>query len=264
MSTFPAYVMPAVMWVLFLLTAALAVKQASYVLVYGSIFNWIRNGFKAGMRSRIFGSRLLHALFTCTLCMTTQIALWLVALPIALVVFFYGADFGLALYPTDSTGRILYAVVSGFCGGMAVAGLATVFMTRTEYPPNRFDELFRKYQELETENLTLRAASNGGNVPIIWGKAFTHADLVAIFDAIEDGCKGIDCIFALARCNISTFNEGVQEWVRRKGLPMSTAGVLRDKLAPLFSEYRNSQWFIHGNPKARKQLLDELYQKLFS
>lgn len=60
---------------------ALAVKQVAYALKDGSVFQWLRSFIYRGSEKGWLGFFTLNQLFTCKLCMSVQVSLWLVFLP---------------------------------------------------------------------------------------------------------------------------------------------------------------------------------------
>jgi hypothetical protein len=254
-------------------TAAFAIKQMSYIIVNGSIFNWIRDGFKRGMRDNVPGSETLHALFTCTLCMTTQLSLWLVTLPTLVVLFVGVVD--LQFLPAEGIARFLYTVGFGLMLGFGVGGLATIFMTRTEYPPTKYQRLYRDHTRLQSDYNLLEAdldllqesydllrsqrdssVSSSINLPV------SLEDMTALFDKIDRSCKGIQCLIRRSYCFDDTAADVCAEWVKEKQLTASQHKLLKGKLMPIVELYFSHQWEIANDPVRRAAAIERFYQTL--
>ncbi len=121
-----------------LVVCAIAVKQAAYILMHGSIFESLRNWIYSKMEDEVFGFEKLNELFTCKVCMTTQVSIWLISVPLM----FSG------LLPSMS----LIGMMAVFlCVAFAVSGLAVLFWNLFEYKVQKFEELRRSYEQRESE-----------------------------------------------------------------------------------------------------------------
>lgn len=121
-----------------LLVSAIAVKHAGYILMYGSIFESLRGFIADKMEEGAFGFEKLNELFTCKVCMSTQVAIWLVAVPLTLSGVLPG-------------GGILIKVAGFAVIAFAVAGVAVWFWNLSEYRVQKFEEQARQYRSKITE-----------------------------------------------------------------------------------------------------------------
>ena len=108
-----------------LVVCAIAVKQAAYILMHGSIFESLRNWIYSKMEDEVFGFEKLNELFTCKVCMTTQVSIWLISVPL---------------------------MFSGLLPSMSLIGMmAVLFWNLFEYKVQKFEELRRSYEQRESE-----------------------------------------------------------------------------------------------------------------
>jgi hypothetical protein len=172
--------------VLATLLSALAVKHVADILLYGSIFQPLRSFIakKETENTPFFGT--LNQLFTCLLCMSTQVAVWLAGVPASIIAWMHFGDVWVSLFVL-------------FVATMAVATLGMGLWTLLEYSPNRFhargrelDEANRKVREL---TLLLRASANTvvlrskDGFEVFFGKD----EYFSFLDATLAKCKNIGC-----------------------------------------------------------------------
>jgi len=246
-----------------LIVLGLAVKQISYVLVYGSIFDWIRRLAKQGMESGVPGARKLRELFTCTLCVTTQLAIWLIGLPTGYEVFTHEA--ALPLHPAALIGRLIYAIAAGAIAAFAVGGVATKLMVKTEYPPKRYNDLFEQHEVLKARYGALAATAKGG-APGMAVASFTLTDLTTLLQGAAATCRGYSCRYLRARCIAEACKNELAKMAGPRGWSAADAAELLGKLAPLLSEYReNAEYYLSRDRDVVSEryiaFVEELYHK---
>jgi hypothetical protein len=105
---------------------ALAVKQIAYALMQGSLFDPLRRLIRRKMNEGVFGFETLNELFTCELCMTMQVSLWLVLIPATLVSYQY--------HLTD----LVTLIWVNFVYAMGISGIALGAWRFLEYPAKRY------------------------------------------------------------------------------------------------------------------------------
>jgi len=128
---------------------ALAVKQLSYALMQGSVFQPLREYVRTKMRQGAWGFETLNELLTCKLCTTMEVSLWCVTLPMVAL----GAHFDAAadLLGAHSSPLLLWGllILGSFLYGMAVSGLALGLWNLLEYPAKRYEDVAFKLREAE-------------------------------------------------------------------------------------------------------------------
>jgi hypothetical protein len=235
--------------------ASLAIKHMSFVIVNGSIFNPIRDSLKRGFRDGVFGAETLHELFTCTLCMTTQLSIWLVGVPATMLVLFGNLGLILPLFPTDTLRVVLYALAFGTSAGFGVGGLATILMTRSEHPPQRYLALLRAHQELQ-------ARCKEGSTITISGALLNVEDLTQVFNNIDAECRGIGCPILRAHCLQNTLRSVLKSWMRLGKLTYRQAMDIIHRLDPPVQAYDNNRWQFAKDTQQRAAFIRELYKTL--
>lgn len=247
-------------FILLALSASLVVKQLAHLLVYGSIFNWIRDGLKDGMKKKAFGAETLHELFTCTLCMITQLSIWFIAIPLAVIAHFHGE--ALPFFPESTLLQLAYALALGASAALVVGAFATYFMFRVEYPSTRFKKVYDELNEAHLYIKDLEAAGIAAGNPLLTSETFTRVHLGEYIAAMDNGCKGISCAFARYECRLLRSQRFLTLWGKRENASALVLARLARKLVPIFQEYSGTSG-RYRNDAARDEFIDALYAKLF-
>ncbi len=158
-----------------LVVFGLAVRQAAYILMFGSIFEDLRHGIEERTDSSVLFQKL-NELFTCKVCMTAQVSIWLVALPVTTIAAmrFHAIRFiiGSAPWPVG----IPVFLIAVFVIAMAVAAAAVLFWDIIELRRKKFEEQREKYtrqiRELRKELAAQyqRAAEETSSEPVLTGR----------------------------------------------------------------------------------------------
>jgi hypothetical protein len=247
-------------FILLALLASLAVKQLAHLLVYGSIFDWIRDGLKDGMKKKAFGAKTLHELFTCTLCMITQLTLWLIAVPLAAIAYYNGSV--LPFFPESIIWQLPYATTFGILAALVVGAFATYFMFKVEYPSTRFKKAFDELNEAHLYIRELEAAGAVAGNPALSSEVFTRVHFDEYITAMDRGCAGISCRFARHSCRLTRGSRFLNQWAKREEASPLTLAQLGRRLVPVFQEYALTSGEYRSD-QARGEFLDALYAKLF-
>lgn len=130
-----------------LLIFGLAVRQMSFILFFGSVFESLRTGIKKKLESTAKGTKSewfwlkTNQLFTCHLCMMAQVAIWttaftLIVLTISMPHFLIKLiGFRVDLFP-----EIILNVGFTFIFAMSIAAVAMGFWNLIEFFPRRLEE----------------------------------------------------------------------------------------------------------------------------
>lgn len=198
---------PTILFVLvFFFLSAVSVKHISYILMHGSVFNGLRKIIRKRAQDKKFGFAKLNQLFTCKVCMNTQMSIWCVALPVA----FSGIlPHELLEYP--SLGILFFLILI-----FSVSGLAVLFWNISEYQVLEFERQIKNY---EAELRILRLAALGHSGPDSGGaepSCITLDQLKKILNEISSRCDDIGCGYTKRDCRVETLRK-VSERIHSKG-----------------------------------------------
>lgn len=129
------------------LLLALAVKQLSYALMQGSLFEPLRRYIRDGMRRDQRGFEILSELISCKLCMTMQVSLWFVMIPVVVAATYADlarAHLGSTTGPAMAVG---FVVLGSFLYSTAVSALALGLWIHLEYPAKRYEQCAFELEE---------------------------------------------------------------------------------------------------------------------
>lgn len=203
----------------------LAVRQISFILINGSVFQWLRGLLrrKAYKSSWPWLWGKGHELFTCNICMTAQVAIWFAGAPITLGVY--------AKWPHPITAflsiQLPFVVEAGvalwlwFVLSMAFAGAAMGWWWVLSYLPTKLGLL-----KDEARPCVFRRP------PVVPSAWFAWA--VA---AIEDGCLSIGCSKVKDECVGTNIDWVIQEQVTSGLVDEHDAPSLRCALSLAYSYY---------------------------
>jgi hypothetical protein len=205
-----------------LVLIVLSVMHIATILIEGSIFEEMRGAFRerAG-RSLLF--RQLRDLFTCRLCMSTQVTIWFVTVPSLFARFWFvplGKIAAAGLVPCwlDVLGTGLIA----FVANMAIARLAIV----------AYEKLSRKISRLENANAALKAelaaartrlaslADSENSVAIAATSAydsFSLKDFSELVGVYMRKCASINCSFRRGDCLRDRASGAATDWAKETG-----------------------------------------------
>ncbi|KND48883.1 MAG: hypothetical protein AB200_00450 [Parcubacteria bacterium C7867-005] len=232
------------------LVSAVAVKQASYILIHGSIFESLRNWIEDGMHREWFGFEKLRELFTCQLCMTTQVSIWLVAIPLLL------------------SGRVpavgFVETVAGFAVTVfAVSGLAIWFWNLSESGPKRLEADRKRYDQII---ISLRKEISSGAPPEQTSAPSSYMDremFGRLLDHIESACKGHGCGYSRRDCRREEARQFTVNQMRL-GMLAQRFGVevLLGALDETLPEYFRLRWRNKSSSSHLNSFRDKVFARL--
>lgn len=228
------------------LVSAFAVKQASYILMNGSVFEWLRIWIVRGAQGRSFLFGKLRDLFNCNLCMTTQVTLWAVA-PAGTVMAYQHLNL-----ETWQVPLAFMAIVFG------VSGLAIGVWNFTEFRRKHF-EAQAEYYEQKIALLQDRLYK-GGVFKLISQNHFDE-----VLDRIEYACKGITCPYRYRDCYREEVPLYLRDMVSRGqiGADLDLA-LIELALLRVIPEYIRTMWYWSGTPKKKTEIRDSAYKNFLS
>lgn len=230
----------------------LTVKHASYILIYGSIFESLRMSLRRAGKSRGpigWFFRKLTGLFSCNLCMNTQLAFWLCTLPAFFIIReFWGWDKLLAsITSQDPSNRMVLFFTSAtlILWWMSIASLSMWYWNLSEFRMDRFEKQRVYYERLLSEN---EFQKNGVRTLF-----FTPMLFEELLQRINDECSWIDCPFRRADCQ----DDQIREWRNEKG--ENNSRISYDALNSAIRKYHyNKSDDIYKNSELIAQLVFEI------
>lgn len=219
---------PILIAVLGFMVSAIAVKHASYILMHGSVFESLRNFIKKQMEDDVFGFEKLNELFTCKVCMNTQVALWMVAFPLLL-------SGNLSFLGTWMTAPIFAVTL------FSVSGMATWFWNLSEFRSQKFHELEARHQSELT--LLRKAITKGGSdYGITQATQLQEQQFFLIVEAMEMGCRGIGCGYRRRDCRQNKAAEMVRRLIKNQTLSPSFEWEGIPALEDVLPDYFRDRW----------------------
>lgn len=198
---------------------ALAVKQVAYALKDGSVFQWLRSFIYRGSEKGWLGFFTLNQLFTCKLCMSVQVSLWLVFLPALKLVWDNNLLQGIS-------GSLWMVALIVAIYALAISGIAQGLWTWLEFPEYRYRAA--DFEVAELRKLLKRC--NGGNFRLE-STLVTQRNILALVQELNK-CARIGCGYSRRDCRMKS----VENWVQAVGgLSMRQEGVLLNMLRDKFS-----------------------------
>lgn len=176
-------------WIL----SILAIKHIAYILIYGSIFEPTREELKrraktGGAQGWVF--KKLSGMFSCNLCMITQLTFWLFITPL----YFFTSNIGGT--------NVALTIVSAFLLWMATASLSMLYWNFSEFRLERFVRQRDYYEELLS-----KVVSTGKRQ-----MTFNMESTEELLGFIDDECSHIDCPFRREDC----VYDAIRTWVKNK------------------------------------------------
>lgn len=236
------------------LLLSLAVKQMSYALTSGSVFDPLRRSLQWGMHKGIWGFETLSELFSCKLCMTMQVSIWSIGIPLVLAELYvgFGRNFLNEFMPVYAAWA--FFVLVAFLFSMAISGIALGLWIFLEYPAKRYEDAAYKLQlaEQRVADLTelLRTQGNNQTVTTIPEQNATVSEILSLEEFrnfmlfVNNACKGIGCGFRRRTCRGVAVNDWLATWSAESDARKHMLPTLRKELLARLPEYfrENSQY----------------------
>ncbi len=250
-----------------ILAAALAVKHMAYILINGNIFQELRTYFLTSSeesvgRSRRKFFRKMYVLFSCNLCMTMQLAFWVIAIPTAVVIHFkYPSP--LEWWSAVSLPNYLELPLTGlavFLFSVVVAALAMTWWRILEYP----QELIEATVAIRQQELALARAKfmkGGADQPLA---GLVEADVMWVFGQLHAKCQSWSyCTMMLSMCFMEHLPVIIAELAETKGWNSRDEQIFLAKTAQLGLDHRYLQAMYreYSSPAKYEKLRKELAEQ---
>lgn len=226
-----------------LFVAGLAVRQMAYILMHGSIFGPLRERIGRWMDDGSGLAEKLNELFTCKVCMTAQVAIWTIALPLIVTGRLTGWTLGTLLGARlPWLAEVPLTMLVGFVLAMAVAAIAVGFWNLIEFRPSQQEALRQRYEaDLAAlrHQLAVTRRTSSEVAPHVPQSPFSFADFATIVAAVEKGCRGIGCGYARRDCREDTLIEQLRDWATasRNGTGDTDVAVLLGAMKEVMPGY---------------------------
>ncbi len=232
--------------------ASAAVKHIADILLHGSIFQGLRSFIARGERRGVFMFGTLHQLFTCLLCMTTQVSFWLAGIPAWIMAY-------------QETGSVGWGVLAAFLATMAIAALAQGWWTALEYAPRRYHAVKRelKESELENDSLKSRLAQNirentGSSSAELLRMALPKETFVRGLEDIARDCANIGCSVRRYYC----YMDGIKKFLSAHPEVSAASHQIKWAFSHSAESYLNDVHEYRMNAEERVELQNRLYEEL--
>lgn len=234
------------------LVASLAVMNIADVLVNGSIFEGLRSAIAYRRDRGQWLFKILNQLFTCMLCMSTQVALWIIAIPAAVILH-------------EHTNNWLAAASLGALVAMAVAGFSLGIWMAFQYSPKRFhalkqenDMLWMKLEELERMK-TQRSQSKKNRQT--FRTAFSLEVFGQLIESAEAKCSDIGCSVMETYCSFDVWRAWYAPWAEENPISTNFPGFT-EQLVPALLEFKSHARGYSKGSSERAELLRWHYENL--
>ena len=213
-----------VFMVLFIL--GLAVKQSAFILLHGSVFDWLRVKIKRKMIRYDGGAKgwyyaKMQELFTCNLCMTSQVSFWNVTVPLTVlahlrwdhpVEIIVNAELS---FLTES----LFILLFMFIVTMAISAVAMGIWGVTEYFPKKREEerkLLKEIMNSYSANLYSNYSAVISGVQESEALNFTKDDFNDLIYEMDLACLSIGCSYSRRDCRENKFERWFNAWAEKQ------------------------------------------------
>jgi hypothetical protein len=264
--------------IVFLLVFGLAIRQISFILMFGSVFEWLRYGVikrqmklaKSGLAKMFWGKA--HELFTCNVCMTAQISIWFCAIPTTIAIHFRFRHPAEQLLATNLSlfVEIGIALFMGFMIAMAVAAVALGLWNALSYLPKRltaeqkyYDQAAKVGHRIQTAE-TVAQVNSTIEIPTNVGlhEVFTFEDFLGVLSSVGTKCASIGCGAVRSDCRRGEKSNQFQLWkIKSNGHgPAFTLHVL-SLLSPALQEFWEEE--LAHKEHEHAELASTIYAKYF-
>jgi len=239
--------METIILIIVLILLPLAVKEISFILMHGSIFE--------SLRVKTVKWKSLEKLFSCHLCMTAQVSIWFVTMPLFFILFLHNHHFLMNNFNLNAdclVEEIFVNVFACFMFTMGIACLAKFFWDATEYLPQKLkatkDFLDKKIQidSIMTMNSNVSTVKN--KTQVLTFKDFTLSDFYNIIKYLYGKCNHFDCAVERRDCRKQEVFTFLTNWYKDKnGADPHFFSLLQDKVESALKRYYSHSFGIAGD-----------------
>jgi len=260
------------------IVCGLAVRQIAYILMFGSVFEWLRYGIikrqlkraESGLAKWFWGKA--HELFTCNLCMTAQISIWFCAVPttIAIHLRFHHPFEQLLVTELPLVVEVGLALFAGFMIAMAMAATALGMWNALSYLPKRLTAEQKYYAQAAKLGHRVQTAETVAKVETTIDypldsalhEVFTFADFQSFVSTVGTKCASIGCGAVRGDCRRSEKGTQLQMWkIRKNGHGDAFSRHIKSLLNSALQEFWDEE--LAHKDHEREELAWNIYQKYF-
>ena len=128
---------------------SMAVKQLSYALMQGSLFQPLHRSVRQRMRRGVPGFQTLSELLSCKLCTSMQMSIWFVMIPAIVLGHHFGLSHMVLGADASPTLAVAFLILGSFLYAMGISGIALGLWIYLEYPAARYEEVELKLRAAE-------------------------------------------------------------------------------------------------------------------
>jgi len=210
--------------ILFLLPIlGLAVKQISFILIYGSIFEPFRrkitDKFNSTQKNKFFWEKIKE-LFSCNLCLTAQVSIWVTTFPLFGILYCDNPHFLIRVLNLNVSiiPEILFNIFVFFIFAMATSASAMALWEILEYLPKKlkFKENFYREKILVESMKEINTSIDKKTSHSFSSTDFTFDDFKILIEKLSP-CADFDCGNGRKECREKIFEKFLKEWYKKYG-----------------------------------------------
>ncbi|MFC1598820.1 hypothetical protein ACFL2U_02325 [Patescibacteria group bacterium] len=262
----------------FLLVFGLAVRQISFILMFGSVFDWLRYGVikrqmkraESGFAKQFWGKA--NELFTCNVCMTAQISIWFCALPTTIAIHLRFRHPAEQLLATNLplVVEIGLALFMGFMISMSVAAVALGLWNALSYLPKRLTAEQKYYDQAAKHGTRIKNAETVATVetavelPAEVGlhEVFTFEDFQTVLFSVGTKCASIGCGAVRGDCRRGEKSNQLQLWkIKSNGHGPAFTPHVKSLLSSALQEFWEEE--LAHKDHEHEELAFTIYEKYF-
>ncbi|HLD21191.1 MAG TPA: hypothetical protein VJB64_03790 [Patescibacteria group bacterium] len=251
-----------------LIVGGLFAKHSSFILMYGSVFEelraWIHHKRTTTLDHGQWFYQKSNELITCQLCLTAQVSIWFVALPVIIIL--EGRYDGLLSWLTAKHVPFLlelaFFLFAWFVAAIVNAAVAMAFWNLTEHLPAVLKEMQRHNQVNEEALVAMVAAQQvkiqeTHHVPVM-----TFYDFRRLIERLSNNCDHIGCPGRRRECRQKTVAEFVKELTESLQLGFVVKSNLDHHLNNATREYHRLRRDVHGYEERIARVWNDLEARL--
>lgn len=260
-----------------LVISGLVVKHAAFILMYGSIFDWLRdqgirrrkrlakNRMEEGCKSSLSYKfwKKLDQLFSCNLCMTTQCSLWIFAIPITVFVHLrwehpFERLWGVII---PFVAEALLFVIMILVLAMAIGATGLFFWNLLEHLPSKRDIQRRAIERRDLRLAVMKMKKESKEQGLVVD--FTLEDWLALIGRLDIECIA-ECGQGRRICRENILLEFLNNWLQGKGVNSILAPLLEEVLLVALSGHyypsKETEYNVHKDRGGIMVLAKQVYK----
>ena len=260
-----------------LVLLSLAVKQLSYALAKGSLFEPLRQSIRDAMLDGVFGMKTINELFTCRLCMTMQVSVWVVMVPVFILCHYTDPVSGTFSVEAPAAVKLVLHFMGSFLYAFAVSALALKLWNDLEMPVEQFEQMridlgaaASRIALLEQENAALRAKKPAPRkressvarqpAPPSPEELFPLVELSDLVETMQRQCYGIGCGWSRMACRQQAAYDFTGRWASKH----ADRTVLQSQLYELMNQYLPDYFRVTSGKGINETALARAYKGILA